>query len=156
VPINVVPNSVVLRCARALAVRAARLAKYMALCCCNHGSAVLINGTASARMSGRTPVPTLCFVRPTRGPMSPEHHQHRDEGGRGRRLPASLVQKDSRRALAVASYRMPSQCLEEEQISRQGSRRRVGRCNNRSTFKTSRCNTYNIRLKTDESLETCV
>ena len=29
-------------------------------------------------------------------------------------------------------------------------------CNTRSTFKIFRCNTYNIRLKTEETLETCV
>jgi hypothetical protein len=31
-----------------------------------------------------------------------------------------------------------------------------GRCNTRSTFKTSRCNTYNIYLKADETLEICI
>jgi hypothetical protein len=30
------------------------------------------------------------------------------------------------------------------------------RCNTRSTFETSRCNTCNIRLRADEILETCI
>jgi hypothetical protein len=38
----------------------------------------------------------------------------------------------------------------------QGSRRQGGRCNTRSTFETSRYNTCNIRLKTDETVNTCV
>ena len=34
--------------------------------------------------------------------------------------------------------------------------RQGGRYNTRSSFKTSRCNNYNIRLKTNETFETCI
>jgi hypothetical protein len=34
-------------------------------------------------------------------------------------------------------------------------KKRQERCNTRFTFETSRCNTYNIRVKADGTLETC-
>jgi hypothetical protein len=46
--------------------------------------------------------------------------------------------------------------LEAEETPRRGNRRRGGKYNTRSTFETFRCNTCNIWLKTDETLETWV
>jgi hypothetical protein len=45
---------------------------------------------------------------------------------------------------------------EEEETPRRGSRKRGERCNTRSTFEILRCNTCNIRLKVDGTLETCI
>jgi hypothetical protein len=44
----------------------------------------------------------------------------------------------------------------KEETPMRGSRRRGEICNTQSTFKTSRCNTYNIRMNTDETNKTCV
>jgi hypothetical protein len=115
------------------------------------------NDSVSVRTSGHTSVhvwtPRLHFVsRAPCGPAPFERHQHREEG-RGRRPHVSLVQKDPRCALATTSYRMPSR-RREEKTTRRGSRRREGRCN--TQFETSRCNTWNKHLNTDETLETCI
>jgi hypothetical protein len=45
---------------------------------------------------------------------------------------------------------------EEKETLRQGSRRRGGRCNTRSTFETFKWNIYNIPSKTVETLVTYV
>jgi hypothetical protein len=48
---------------------------------------------------------------------------------------------------------MPDRRRKEEEIPRQGNRSRGERYNTRSTFETFRYNTYNIRLKVDETLK---
>jgi hypothetical protein len=44
--------------------------------------------------------------------------------------------------------RIPSQRREEKEAPRRG-----GRCNSQPTFEVFRCNTYNIRLESNETLE---
>jgi hypothetical protein len=51
---------------------------------------------------------------------------------------------------------MPDRRRKEEEIPRQGNRSRGERYNTRSTFETFKYNTYNIRLKVDETLEICI
>jgi hypothetical protein len=63
-----------------------------------------------------------------------------EKRGKGQRPPVPLIWIPSR-----------SWEKEEEEIIRRG-----GRWNTRFTFETSRYNTCNIRLKTDETLETCI
>ena len=68
------------------------------------------------------------FHAPTRGPHRPERYTLREEG-EGR-----------------AWWR--------EETPRWGNRKWGGRCNTRSTFEASRCNTGNIRLNAYKTLET--
>ena len=85
----------------------------------------------------RTPAAAAIFPfrAPTWGSRRPKRHQHREEG----------------KGAADVSRRR------EEETPGQGSRKkRGGRWNTRSTFKTSRCNTCYIHLKADETFETCI
>jgi hypothetical protein len=72
---------------------------------------------------------------------APKRQQHREEG------------EEAAPACASGSDAQPAPGGGDTEARQQKARRG---CNTRSTFETSRCNTCNIRLKTDETLETCI